>query len=115
MSDSLNNGARFSHDSDGNPSPIVETDEGGLRAPPGLSFWGKTWWWLRFWLFVKTARLRFIAVLLAVGGTIAYWDTFKAYYEKWTRPTVSAAEAGHDHEFWCPMHPAVVREKPDKC
>lgn len=94
---------------------LREADEGGLTAPPGLSPLGKFWWWLRFWLFVKTARLRFIAVLIAVGGTIAYWDTLKAYYEKWTRPTAAVAEAAADTEFWCPMHPAVIREKPDKC
>src|SRR4051812_43118418 len=75
-------------------------------APPGLTFWGTVWFWVRFWLYVKTARLRFIAVLVAVGGVIAYWDTLKAHYEKWTRP-LSAVEAAAspDSEFWCPMHP----------
>src|SRR5581483_12503518 len=93
----------------------VQNDEGGLRAPPGLGFWGRLWWWLKFWLYVKTARLRFIAVLVAVGGVIAYWDTLKAYYEKWARPAATHAAAGSDLEFWCPMHPTVVRDHPDKC
>lgn len=83
--------------------------------PPGLGFWGKVWFWLRFWLFVKTARLRFIAVLAAVAATIAYWETLNAYYEKWTRPDSGQAAAAADTEFWCPMHPPIVREKPDKC
>ncbi len=90
-------------------------DEGGLTAPPGLGFWGRLWWWLKFWLYVKTARLRFIAVLVAVGGVIAYWDTLKAYYERAMRPTAEAALGGSDIEFWCPMHPSVIRDHQDKC
>ncbi len=112
MLDPATNGNRIPLDLSASQS---EGDEGGLQAPPGLSPLGKLWWWIKFWLFVKTARLRFIAVLLAVGGTIAYWDTLKAHYEKWTRPSAQATEAGAGSEFWCPMHPTVIREKPDKC
>jgi Cu(I)/Ag(I) efflux system membrane fusion protein len=97
-------------------SPVpVAPDEGGLHAPPGLSPLRKAWWWFDFVVLVKLARLRFIAILLAIGGVIAYWDTIKAYYDKWTRPASMAAVAASDTEFWCPMHPSVVREKPDKC
>src|SRR5262249_5716115 len=74
-------------------------------VPPGLSFWGKVW----------IARLRFIAILAAVGLVIVKWDTLKAYYEKWTRPAAAQATAAGDTEFCCPMHPTVVRDHPDKC
>ncbi|MCC6418203.1 MAG: efflux RND transporter periplasmic adaptor subunit [Gemmataceae bacterium] len=94
------------------PAPEAE---GGLRAPPGLGRWGKFWWWVRFWLFVKTARLRFIAVLAAVGGVIAYWDTLMAWYDKVTRPAAEQVAAAAGFEFWCPMHPTITREQPDKC
>jgi Cu(I)/Ag(I) efflux system membrane fusion protein len=91
-------------------------DEGGLRAPPGLGPLGKAWWWFHFVVLVKLARLRFIAVLIAIGGVIAYWDTLNAYYEKWTRPLLSAESAvSPDTEYWCPMHPTIVRDHPDKC
>jgi membrane fusion protein, copper/silver efflux system len=70
---------------------------------------------LRFWLRVNIARLRFLAILLAVGAAIAYWDTLKAYYEKWTRPAPAQASAAPDVEFYCSMHPTVVRDHPDKC
>ncbi len=101
--------------------PAVENeypchDEGGLKAPPGLGALGKLWWWFHFAILVKLARLRFIAVLIAIGGVIAYWDTLNAYYEKWTRPLLGAESAiSPDIEYRCPMHPTIVRDHPDKC
>jgi multidrug efflux pump subunit AcrA (membrane-fusion protein) len=94
----------------------LRSDEGGLRAPPGLSRVGKVWWWFHFAVLVKLARLRFIAVLVAIGGVIAYWDTLTAYYDKWTRPLFGQETAvSPDTEYWCPMHPTIVRDHPDKC
>jgi Cu(I)/Ag(I) efflux system membrane fusion protein len=95
-----------------------ETDaftEGGLRAPSELSPLRKLWWWFDFLVLVKLARLRFIGVLVAIGAVIAYWDTLLAYYDKWTRPAPEHAAAAADVEWWCPMHPTIVREAPDKC
>jgi multidrug efflux pump subunit AcrA (membrane-fusion protein) len=74
------------------------------------------WWWFDFIILVKLARLRFIAILVLIGGVIAYWDTLSAYYEKWTRPLLGQQTAtSPDTEFWCPMHPSIVRDHPDKC
>src|SRR3954469_6210999 len=96
--------------------PAPPPDEGGLRAPPGLSFWGKAWWWFHFLILVKLARLRFVAVLLAIGLVIVKWDTLIAYYEKWTRRPSQQQAAGPDVEYFCPMHPTVVRDNPrEKC
>src|SRR5690242_19918721 len=89
-----------------------ETDEGGLRAPPGLSFWGKAWWWFDFLILVKLARLRFIGILVLLGIVIVKWDTFTAYYERWTRPAPSGHAAASDIEYFCPMHPTVIRDNP---
>src|SRR5215813_6400866 len=91
-------------------------DEGGLRAPPGLEGWRKAWWWFDFIILVKLARLRFIAVLAAIGIVITQWDTLAAYYDKWTRPADGAAAAAGEFEWFCPMHPAVIRDNPrEKC
>src|SRR5262245_22623149 len=95
-------------------APPTPSQEGGLKAPPGLSRWGKFWSWLRFWLFVKTARLRFIVVLVAVGGVIAYWDTLNAWYAKWVRPAADHDGAAADTEFFCPMHASIINDKPSK-
>jgi len=101
------------------PSPVPTDDalsEGGLRAPPGLSFWRKVWWWFDFLILVKIARLRFIGILLAIGIVIVKWDTLVSYYERWTRPAGAAAAASSDIEYYCPMHPSVIRDNPkDKC
>lgn len=109
--------------SDFHNSPLAATDadaltldEGGLRAPPHLKGWRKAWWWFDFIILVKLARLRFIAVLVAIGAVITQWDTLMAYYDKWTRPADSSAAVAGDVEWFCPMHPSVVRDNgKDKC
>lgn len=91
-------------------------DEGGLRPPPGLSFWRRVWWWFDFLILVKIARLRFVAILVVIGLIITQWDLMTAYYEKWLRPAGSAVAGGGEFEWFCPMHPAIVRDNPkDKC
>jgi membrane fusion protein, copper/silver efflux system len=91
-------------------------DEGGLRPPPGLSFWRRMWWWFDFVILVKLARLRFVAILVVIGVVITQWDLLISYYDKWTRPTVTAAAGGSNVEWFCPMHPSVVRDNSkDKC
>lgn len=62
------------------------------------------------------ARLRFVAILGVIGLVIVKWDLLKAYYERWTRPAGEVAEAAPDVEFFCPMHPQIVRDNnKDKC
>src|ERR1700687_5847068 len=70
-------------------------------------------WW-KLWLVLKTlqARLRFVFILVAIGGLIAYWDTLSAYYDRWTRPPGDTATASADTEYFCPMHPYIVRDNP---
>jgi Cu(I)/Ag(I) efflux system membrane fusion protein len=98
------------------PSDRPPPDEGGLRAPPGLSFWRKVWWWFDFVVLVNLARLRFIGILVLIGIVIMKWDTFVAYYERFTRPAAQEQATNSDFEYFCPMHPSVVRDNPkDKC
>ena len=77
------------------PGPYTD-DEGGLRAPPGLSPWRKAWWWFDFIILVKLARLRFIAILAVIGLIITQWDLLVAYYEKWQHAS-AAATGAHRH------------------
>jgi Cu(I)/Ag(I) efflux system membrane fusion protein len=98
-----------------NNQPPVD-DEGGLHAPPELTGWRKAWWWFDFLILVKIARLRFIVILALIGVVITQWDWLLANYDKWTRPDASSTAASGDFEFFCPMHPTIVRSEPgQKC
>jgi membrane fusion protein, copper/silver efflux system len=107
------NGAKF--EGHGAKEPRGWDDERGLRAPPNLTGWRKAWWWFDFVILVNLARLRFVAVLLAIGLVITQWDKLLAYYDRWTRPANPAVVSG-DIEYFCPMHPTVVRQtNREKC
>lgn len=90
-------------------------DEGGLRAPPELTGWRKAWWWFDFLVLVKLARLRFIGILTLIGLVITQWDTLMAYYDRYLRPAEPIAVATGDVEWFCPMHPTVVRDNKENC
>ena len=97
------------------PQPFDETAarhaEGGPRPPTGLSFRQRAWWWFD----VLVLRLRFVAILIVIGLIITQWDLLDAYFRKWTRPRGDTAAAS-EFEWFCPMHPAVVRDNPkEKC
>lgn len=65
------------------------------------------------WFTVRMieVRLRFVAVLVALGLIIGYWDTIGNYWDHWTRPArATAGKVDSDTEFYCPMDPAVIRD-----
>ncbi|MDB5306816.1 MAG: putative Co/Zn/Cd efflux system rane fusion protein [Gemmataceae bacterium] len=71
---------------------------------------------LKFAVLVPLARLRFLFILGAIGFVIVKWDELVARYEKYVRPAGAAATADPDHEFFCPMHPTIVRDtNKEKC
>ncbi len=91
-------------------------DEGGLHAPSELKGWRKWWWWFDFIVLVKLARLRFIGILIVIGVAISQWDLLIAHYDKWTRPSTGTTGQESNVEWFCPMHPTVVRDNSkDKC
>jgi Cu(I)/Ag(I) efflux system membrane fusion protein len=80
------------------------------QAPPGF--------WRKLWLVVSVvqARLRFFAILAAIALVVGYWGTISNTYEKWTRFAAGAEAAAPDVEYFCPMHPFIVRDNPrEKC
>ncbi len=94
----------------------IDDTEGGLRAPPHLKGWRKIWWWFDFIVLVKLARLRFIGILALIGIIITQWDLLIAYYDRWTRPAHVQEAATSDVEWFCPMHPTVIRDNSkEKC
>lgn len=62
------------------------------------------------------ARLRFVAILGLIGLVLVKWDLILAYYEKWTRPAAGVVTADPTTEYFCPMHPSIVRDtNKEKC
>lgn len=61
-------------------------------------------------------RLRFIFVFIVVGVIVGNWDWILNVVDKFTRPRgVEEAGAG-EFEWFCPMHPTVIRQDPkEKC
>ena len=61
------------------------------------------------------ARLRFVAILGVIGLAIVKWDLLLAYYEKYTRPADAATKPDDPTtEYFCPMHPSIVRDTDKK-
>src|SRR5690242_6529493 len=84
--------------------------------PPGgqprHGFWYTAWQVLQ----VVQLRLRFIALLVVLGFVLGSWGTLSNYWEKLTRPAAAQAAASGDVEWFCPMHPFIVRDNPnEKC
>jgi Cu(I)/Ag(I) efflux system membrane fusion protein len=73
--------------------------------------------WKKFRMVVKVIelRLRFILLLAATGLVFAYWDTIWNRYDKWMRPPAHRHTAVSSTEYYCPMHPQVVRDEPGSC
>jgi membrane fusion protein, copper/silver efflux system len=100
--------------------PADETEDhrdGGLHAPAEMTGWRKAWWWLAFVVRVNLARLRFIAAIALIGFILTQWDYLVARYEKWTRRAATTTTTSEpEFEWFCPMHPSIVRDNPrDKC
>ncbi|MBY0588826.1 efflux RND transporter periplasmic adaptor subunit [bacterium] len=94
----------------------TDTLSAKVGPPEGSTRWQKVKWWFDFIVLVNLARLRFIAIIVAIGVIITQWDTLVAYYERWTRPSSQTAAASTGVEWFCPMHPSIIRDNPkDKC
>jgi membrane fusion protein, copper/silver efflux system len=70
-------------------------------------------------LQVLFARLRFIAVFIVAAVIVGYWDNIKNHVDKWTRPAIApdslASVSASNIEYYCPMHPDVIRNEPGQC
>jgi hypothetical protein len=73
--------------------------------------------WKKLLAVVKVIemRLRFVALMAVTGLVFGNWDAIWNHYEKWQRPAEMRPEATGAIEFFCPMHPGIVRDEPCGC
>jgi membrane fusion protein, copper/silver efflux system len=71
---------------------------------------------------IKTAlnilfvRLRFVLVFVVVGLVVGNWSRIMNLVDRYTRPGQGSDLVTGDFEWFCPMHPSVVRNDPNaKC
>jgi multidrug efflux pump subunit AcrA (membrane-fusion protein) len=71
----------------------------------------------RIWTVSKLflARLRFVSIFVIAALLVGYWDNIRAHVDKWTRPPSHYATTQAAEEWYCPMHPQVVRNQPGQC
>jgi len=85
---------------------VEKTDAGAAKpSPPKASGWQRA----KFVLRAIEVRLRFIALFVGIGLLMVYWRTIENYWDRWSRPSTQAAAAEAGTEFYCPMHPTVIR------
>jgi Cu(I)/Ag(I) efflux system membrane fusion protein len=71
-----------------------------------------------FWTFLRilNVRLRFVFLMVLVGLVAGYWENIVNHVDRWRRPVrVVQAAAQADVEYFCPMHPNIVRSEPGSC
>ena len=90
-------------------TPVPTVTEPPPPLPEPLAEPLRGWRRVKFIFKVVEIRLRFIAILLLTFLIVGYWDTIKNYWDKWTRPSASVEAAASDTEYYCPMHPKVIR------
>ncbi len=81
---------------------IASTDK---PVAPNTSGWQRA----KFLFRAIEVRLRFIALFIGIGLLMVYWRTIENYWDRWTRPSAQAVAAAAGTEYYCPMHPTVIR------
>ncbi|MBI4603150.1 MAG: efflux RND transporter periplasmic adaptor subunit [Planctomycetes bacterium] len=66
-------------------------------------------------LKVLLVRLRFLLVFVLIGAIVGNWSWIMNVADRLTRPHGQEAGGAGDFEWYCPMHPSVVRGEPASC
>lgn len=64
---------------------------------------------------IVSARLRFLAVFLAVFLIIGSWETIRTYWGRMTAGPGAEKVISSDTDYFCPMDPGVLSDWPSKC
>ena len=93
------------------PAPPEHPDGEEHLVEPGHS---------RFWAVLKVlnVRLRFIFLMVLVGVMASQWENIANHVDRWRHPgttSMPTAAAAEQVEYFCPMHPNVIRAEPGNC
>ena len=70
----------------------------------------------RMWFQLIEVRLRFIGLLILTGVLVGYWDTIVNYWQRFTRSATAPATIEQAQiEYFCPMHPNIIRAEMGNC
>ncbi|MFH0981279.1 MAG: efflux RND transporter periplasmic adaptor subunit [Planctomycetota bacterium] len=87
-----------------------KTGQAPSAGKPSIA--GRVWTFLR----IMNVRLRFIFLMVIVGVVAGNWDDIMNYYDRWRRPArAPAAVQAQETEYYCPMHPNIIRVEPGSC
>jgi membrane fusion protein, copper/silver efflux system len=71
---------------------------------------------MKTFLNILFVRLRFVLVFVVVGLLVGNWSRITNLVDRYTRPGQGADLVSGEFEWYCPMHPSVVRNDPNaKC
>ncbi len=70
---------------------------------------------VRLFFEILFVRLRFLLVFIAIGFLVGKWDWIMNHVNRWTRSAGEVGKGSTEFEWYCPMHPAVVRDRDGKC
>jgi membrane fusion protein, copper/silver efflux system len=94
--------------------PPEDHRPGSGTTSPTVSAGSAGWTRLRLVIRVIELRLRFFVLMAVTGATFVYWDTISTHYQKWRHPR-NGPIVFTDVEYYCPMHPRVVRDQAGAC
>lgn len=76
------------------------------------TFFRRVWWFIE----ILNVRLRFIFLMVLVGFVVGYWENITNHIDRWRRPeTAPEVVAAQEIEYYCAMHPNIIRSEPGKC
>jgi len=88
------------------------SQETGPPKPPAPSIARRAWWLFE----ILNVRLRFIFLMVLVGFVVGYWENITNHADRWLRPArAPELVTAEEIEYYCPMHPSVIRSEPGNC
>ena len=71
---------------------------------------------LMTFLRIMNVRLRFIFLMVVIGLVVGNWESIMNHYDRWRRPSQApGVVAMQDAEYYCGMHPNVIKSEPGNC